>query len=84
MVTDMLLMCKTIDLSNTWDGSPFPLLPRRLLEHLRPVPREKLRTRQTLPALRLDQPGAVVGEQHLLPNGGAAALRGVYVRSFDI
>ena len=40
-----------------------PLLPRRLLEHFRPVPRQKLRMRQALPALRLDQPGAVVGEQ---------------------
>ena len=27
------------------------------------MPRQKLRIRQTLPALRLNQPGAVVGEQ---------------------
>jgi hypothetical protein len=39
------------------------LLPRRLLEHFRPVPRQELRMRQALPALRLDQAGAVVGEQ---------------------
>ncbi len=39
------------------------LLPRRLLEHFRPVPRQKLRMRQALPALRLDQAGAVVGQQ---------------------
>ena len=39
------------------------LLPRRLFEHFRPVPRQKLRTRQTLLALRPNQTGAVVGEQ---------------------
>ena len=40
-----------------------PLLPRRLLEHFRPVPRQELRLRQAFPALRLNQTGAVVGEQ---------------------
>ena len=40
-----------------------PLVPRRLLEHFRPVPRQKFRMRQAFPALRLNQAGAVVGEQ---------------------
>jgi hypothetical protein len=44
-------------------GNLPPLLPRRLLEHFGPVPRQKLRLRQALPALRLNQAGAVVGQQ---------------------
>ena len=34
------------------------LLPRRLLEHFRPVPGQKLGMRQAFLPLRLDQPGA--------------------------
>ena len=40
-----------------------PLLPRRLLEHFRPVPGQELRMRQAFVALRLNQAGAVVSEQ---------------------
>jgi hypothetical protein len=47
------------------------LLPPRLLEHLLPVPIQKLRARQVLPALRRDQRGAVVRQQ--FGAGGVAA-----------
>src|SRR5450759_4108601 len=40
-----------------------PLLPRRLLEHFRPVPSQKLRMRKAFLALRLNQAGAVMSQQ---------------------
>ena len=57
-------------------GNLPPLLPRRLLEHFRPVPGQELRLRQAFFALRLNRPGAVVGEQLRL---GVVAARQVEV-----